>query len=144
MKMRLFFFARERDAPKHTLDLPVASSKTNGIDPREAPFPALSSAWRYQRRHRKSVNCERIRVGPGAVSHFSYFAHPERATRAIFPEAADRRSLDDLSRIAPGTREAKYDFIPIPSMLSLPETKPISPFFCSVIARRNRYAVVVC
>lgn len=89
--MRVFFRGRTWRAKKHTQrgDLPVASSsKTNGIDPREMPFPALSSAWRYQGRHRKSVNCKRIRVGPGAVSHFSYPARsrkggPEHGARDI-------------------------------------------------------------
>jgi len=102
---------------------------------REMPFPVLSSAWRYQQRHRKSVNCERIHVGPGAVSHFSYLARASR--RAIFPEATDTHLWTIAPhRVAPETWKAKHEIYSDNIKRSLPETKPIIfSLFLGVIAR---------
>lgn len=116
MKMRGVFFARERGAPKHTRHARIYRSrrrKRTGSTPGRCHFrhyrrPGVISDVIGKASTVKGFASARE---PFRIFHIS-LTQSQATRRAIFPEAADRRSLDDLShRAAPRRGHEKRNTI---------------------------------
>lgn len=118
-----------RSRRRHRTQIDPASPPPPFLSPRDAISGIIVGAALSRRRHRKSVNCKRIRVGPGVASHFSYLARGQ-ATSARTRDISAPHLISDLwtiSRAARGhTRKIEIRFyFRLPSTLSLFEMKPI-------------------